>query len=199
VDRNYDFSTESPEHHYERFGDGVRIEKESVEFTGDKNVAYDIIEWIYLHQFELRQFVESQRQARIGGYIDDSSYVGIFWRVQVSGQPRLLIDRARLSKAEPYGEGAFLVHGAHALYWDKLASLGASGLHKQGLPDVVLWSEYDEWPRGRVEYHTEEDRFTVYGDRKLQTSAILEEIMERFSLPPARTLIQIDAHYVSAR
>lgn len=63
-------------------------------------------------------------------------------------------------------------------------------------PEVVRWSEYEEWPRGRVVFHRPTGRFTLYADRTLQTPAVIEDITRRFSLPADLTDVHSDAHYV---
>jgi len=131
---------------------------------------------------------------------EDSSkpQIGIFWHIQTSGAgPTLLVDSVGITDAEPYGD--FLNHGGHYEFWSKLALLSVSELHSRGLPGVVRWSEYEEWPRGRVVLHVPSNRFVVYADRKLQNPRMGQQIMQRFSLPPGRTEFRADGHYVSVR
>jgi hypothetical protein len=101
-----------------------------------------------------------------------------------------------MAETEAYGD--FLNHGAHYDHWINLAALGALELQKQGLPDIFCWSEYEEWPRGRVVFHRPSGRFTLYADRTLQTPATIRNIIRRFSLPADLTDIRSDAHYVVA-
>ena len=129
---------------------------------------------------------------------DETPQIGIFWHVQASdGDTILLVDCVPMAKAETYGE--FLTHGTHYEHWSQLAAMGERALRDQGIPAVVRCTEYEEWPRGRVVFHRPSGRFTLYADRKLQTPAIVEDILRRFSLPADRTDVRSDAHYVSVR
>lgn len=124
--------------------------------------------------------------------------VGIFWRIQTSMiAPMLVIDSVPVEQAEPYGD--FLTHGGHYEFWSAVSRLAISELRKRHLPDVVKWSEYEEWPRGRVVFHVPTDRFILYADRKLQSSGVIERIVLRFLLPLDRMDVRDDPHYVSVR
>lgn len=124
-----------------------------------------------------------------------SASSGLSWPPAVT-QP-LLADCVPMARAETHGD--VLTHGAHYEYWTKPAAMNVRALRDQGVPDVVRWNEYEEWPRGRVVYHQPTGRFTLYADRKLQARAIIADILHRFSLPADRTDVRSDAHYVSVR
>ncbi len=118
--------------------------------------------------------------------------IGIFWRITPNGaSPFLLADSVDLADGETYGN--FLNHGAHSDYWDRLAAMTTED--SAAIPDVARWTEYEDWPRGRVVYHLETERFVLYADTKLLIQHIVDEIMVRFSLPPDRTDIRTDDHY----
>jgi hypothetical protein len=124
--------------------------------------------------------------------------LGIFWRVHVpEAAPMLLVDSVPVTGAESYGD--FRTHGGHYEFWSKLAAMSVSELLQSGFPDVVKWSEYEEWPRGRVVFHVLSNRFVIYADRKLRNPKIVQQIMQRFSLPSDRTDVRGDSHYVSVR
>jgi hypothetical protein len=128
----------------------------------------------------------------------DPAQVGIFWRVQTSGAaPTLLVDCVPVQKGEPYGD--FLCYGGHYEFWTDMAGMTPSQLRQRHLPDVARWSEYEEWPRGRVVLHVPTSRFILYADRKLQGSTTIARIVERFSLPQGGFDVRGDAHYVSVR
>ena len=55
--------------------------------------------------------------------------------------------------------------------------MGSAALKRRGLPAAIAWHEHEHFPRGRVVYMTDTDLFTVYADRKLQTPALLGEIV----------------------
>ncbi|KAA2211359.1 hypothetical protein [Teichococcus oryzae] len=124
--------------------------------------------------------------------------VGIFWGVGGGGRPAtLLADLVPLDQAEPYGD--FLTHGGHYDHWLSLERLGAGVLRQRGLPTAPTWSEYEEWPRGRVVYLVPGQRFTVYADRQLQQAPWLALIAGRFGLSEGSFDLRGDPHYVSLR
>jgi hypothetical protein len=124
--------------------------------------------------------------------------VGIFWRIQTSTTtPVLLVDFVPVESGEPYGD--FLTHGGHYEFWSKTAKLSVPELRKRGIPKAVKWSEYEEWPRGRVVFHVPTKRFILYADRKLQAARTVALVLERFGLPKNRVDVRSDAHYVSVR
>jgi hypothetical protein len=123
--------------------------------------------------------------------------VGIFWQVWNRTYPALITDRVPVDEAEAYGD--FQTHGAHAEYWEKLASMSPRALREEGLPGVILTTEYDQWPRGRVVFNRETGRFTLYADPKLQAPSTIETITAHFHLPTDRVDVRSDAHYVSVR
>jgi hypothetical protein len=124
--------------------------------------------------------------------------IGIFWRVESLATPQtLLVDCVAVVQGEPYGD--HVTYGAHYEFWSALARLSAAELRRRHLPDVVLWSEYEEWPRGRVVLHLPTNRFTIYADRKLRSLRAIQQITERFGLLEGAVDVRGDAHYTSVR
>ena len=124
--------------------------------------------------------------------------IGIFWVITETGQKlQLLADLLRVDQGEPYGE--FLTHGGHYEYWEQLAVLSPGELRRHGRPTAPAWSEYEEWPRGRVVYHVPTERFVVYADRKLQRPPVIDHIIHRFGLVTGSFDLRSDPHYVSVR
>lgn len=64
---------------------------------------------------------------------------------------------------------------------------------------VPLWSEYEEWPRGRVIFNKKYNHFVVYADKKILTETGKQELTSTFSLPGNQTIFKQDGHYVSVR
>jgi hypothetical protein len=44
---------------------------------------------------------------------------------------------------------------------------------RKGFPAQIAWTEYDDWPRGRVVYQKPTQLFVLYADRRLQKPAII--------------------------
>lgn len=124
--------------------------------------------------------------------------IGIFWvLVERGAPPQVLADLVPMDEGERYDE--FLTHGGHYEFWERLAGLGAPELRRRGFPTAVLWSEYEEWPRGRVVFHQPTRRFIVYADRKLWPRPILGLVLTRFGLRTQDIELRDDPHYVSVR
>ena len=118
--------------------------------------------------------------------------VGIFW--QVSGV--LVIDRSTLDEAEPYAD--CLTHAAgHYERWQEWQALGVARLTALGFPERIAWTEYDQWPRGRIVYQTPTRRFMLYADRRLQQPTIIDALKTAFGLNDAKVKVTVrsDLHY----
>jgi hypothetical protein len=71
--------------------------------------------------------------------------------VEARGNAALIALAVPLAQAEPYGD-MLTVDTGHFEYWSRLAHRGVRVLREAGLPTAPVWSEYDEWPGGRVLY-----------------------------------------------
>jgi hypothetical protein len=106
--------------------------------------------------------------------------VGIFWLVK----GRLIIDTTPLSQAVTYGEFR-IYEGDHITFWAKMEKRG----------EVPRDSDYEEHPRGRVNYNTRTKQFTLYLDRCiLRQKSVVKELMTLMRLP-ADTTLSTDGHY----
>ncbi|MCO6415849.1 hypothetical protein JYK14_06625 [Siccirubricoccus sp. KC 17139] len=123
--------------------------------------------------------------------------VGIFWIIRNGSGLAIISDLVELNAAEPYGE--FLTYGGHYDYWAALAALGAAELRRRGVPLAPLWSEYEEWPRGRVVFDVPRKTPVLYADRKLHRAESLSLIQHRFNLPDGAFDLRTDSHYNSIR
>jgi hypothetical protein len=124
--------------------------------------------------------------------------VGIFWAVRgPKRKVHLLEHRCALTNAEPYGQMLTCAHGHYDIWeqWRKDAkSVPAS------IQSLVMLSEYEEWPRGRVVYSTFSERFLLYADAQiLQRPDLLSAIRGAFELPEDGTDVKPDDHYRSSR
>ncbi len=129
---------------------------------------------------------------------DEAGHVGIFWDVPDGTGVRLVIEVTTLAAAEPYGD--FLTHpNGHCECWVAWRAGGPLLLGRLGLPGVIAWHEYEDFPRGRVVFHVPDRRFTVYADRRLHGPATWARILAAFTLPAGRTCLLSDPHYRTGR
>jgi hypothetical protein len=75
--------------------------------------------------------------------------VGPFWVVEEGGKSVIVALTVPLERAETYGDMLTMETG-HLQHWSRLARRGAAALRTAGEPTAPVWSEYEEWPRGRV-------------------------------------------------
>jgi hypothetical protein len=107
-------------------------------------------------------------------------HVGIFYFFG----GKLWLETTPLPEAERYADG--ITHsGSHIDYWDKLARAGA-----------VPQDEYDEHPRGRVNFNKKTDRYLLLADKCiLEKPEMLKQIMTDMKLPATQTDVLSDSHY----
>ncbi len=123
-----------------------------------------------------------------------SGAVGVFWAIQLPGGQALLLSHI-CSEPEPYGFARTCPHGHYELWEQWRCDLTQVAPE---LRSVVMAHEYEDWPRGRVVYSTQDELFTVYADEQIRTrNRTLLEIEERFGLPAAQTTSKSDSHYRS--
>jgi hypothetical protein len=125
----------------------------------------------------------------------DEPCVGLFWRVSGDGGSNtMLIDALPLSLAEAYGD--VLTHpGGHYEVWSTWQRLGQAGLKARGWPLAILYSEYEDHPRGRVVFNVRETTFWILADRRLQRPASIAAIQRAFGLAGQACLVKSDEHY----
>lgn len=121
-----------------------------------------------------------------------NSFVGIFWAIQEQGEAASIVDhRCSLKEAEAYGTMLTCPHG-HYEVWEQWRKAGGRA--------AIAESEYEGWPRGRIVYDTESDRFILYADAQiLRDRTLMAEIHEKFRLPIDRTDAKWDNHYQRTR
>ncbi|MCL2429705.1 MAG: hypothetical protein FWD12_10775 [Alphaproteobacteria bacterium] len=128
----------------------------------------------------------------------DQGMIGLFWVVEDGGRAVLLAHTVPLGQAEPYGD-MLTTESGHYHIWLGLARRGVAGLRKAGLPTAPAWSEYEEWPRGRVIYDHKRRRFIIRADRQLHKPAFVRLIADRFRIAAEDAKIFGDDHYRSLR
>ena len=88
--------------------------------------------------------------------------------VEDRGRVALIACAVPLAEAVPYSD-MLTIETGHSDHWAALARRGGSGLRSGGIPSAPLWSEYDEWPRGRVLFDRTSGRFIIRADRQLHS------------------------------
>jgi hypothetical protein len=124
--------------------------------------------------------------------------VGPFWVVEADGQAAVIAVPIPLARADTYGD-MLTVDTGHLEHWSRLARRGASALREAAIPTAPVWSEYEEWPRGRVLYDATARHFVIRADRQLHHAAFVRLIAELFRIDAATTAIMPDEHYQSVR
>ncbi len=122
-------------------------------------------------------------------------HLGIFWFVLAAGVVELVARGCPLDAAERYDD-CLTFAGGHYETWTawqrREIELPSAAAH-----NVVLSTEYDNWPRGRIIYQVPTSRFVIYADRQLLAGPRLARIRTAFGLPEG-TLAAGDAHYSRA-
>ena len=106
--------------------------------------------------------------------------VGIFWLIGT----RMIFDTTALSAAGKYGD--FVIHdGDHVIAWADMEERG----------EVPQGSAYEEYPRGRVNFNTMTQRFTLYADACILKQQTVVKRLLRLMLLPSDTILSTDEHY----
>jgi hypothetical protein len=116
------------------------------------------------------------RKLRVAG----APEVGIFWVVD----GKILPMGASLSEAESYGDFKNFKRD-HCKEWKTYQRAGI----------VPMDSEYEEYPRGRVNYNTKTRLFTLRADKCiLKDHKLVQKLLADFNLP-TNTTVESDPHY----
>ena len=107
--------------------------------------------------------------------------VGPFWVVEEGGKSTVIALAVPLERAEAYGD-MLTVDTGHLEHWSRLARRGARALRGDGIPTAPVWSEYEEWPRGRVLYDFVARRFIIRADSQLHRPEFVRLIADHFGI-----------------
>jgi hypothetical protein len=124
--------------------------------------------------------------------------VGLFWVVEDHGTAVLIAHAVSMEQAVPYAD-MLTVDEGHFEVWSELAHRGPRLLRAAGIPTTPVWSEYEEWPRGRVLFDRPARCFVIRADRQLYQPALLRLITDHFRIAGANTRLLPDDHYRSIR
>jgi hypothetical protein len=124
--------------------------------------------------------------------------LGLFWVVEDHGKAALIAHAVSKEQAVHYGDMLTLDEG-HFEFWSRLARRGPHLLRAAGIPTAPVWSEYEEWPRGRVLYDCPARCFVIRADRQLHRLPFVRLIADRFRFVTADASVLPDDHYRSVR
>lgn len=114
--------------------------------------------------------------------------LGIFWGIAFGGQTAIAALWQPWTEVPDIGGFRTLDIG-HVDYWQTLQQRDA---RLRGI-------EYEEFPRGRINYRAGDERFLLLADRKLLKRSFIDAICRLASLPKQQTLVMSDPHYRSTR
>ena len=123
---------------------------------------------------------------------------GLFWVVGDHGKAALIAHAVAMEQAVPYGD-MLTVDAGHFEFWSGLARRSPRLLRAAGIPTTAVWSEYEEWPRGRVLYDCAAGGFIIRAHRQLHRPAFVRLIADRFRFVTADASVLPDDHYRSIR
>jgi hypothetical protein len=128
----------------------------------------------------------------------EAGMVGPFWIVEVDGHAAIIAVTVPLDQAVIYGD-MLTVETGHLEHWSHLAGRGTRALREAKLSTAPVWSEYEEWPRGRVLYDSVSRHFIIRADTRLHHPDFIRLIAEHFRIDMAATTVKSDEHYQSVR
>ena len=117
--------------------------------------------------------------------MDIEPRLGIFWGIRIGdGKPTILPISVPETEVPLIG-GFRTLDTGHIDAWPTILST----------TPLLKGKEYDEVPRGRVNWREEDGRYLLIADRKLISKNFLKQIMIVFKLPEKKTLVMSDPHY----
>lgn len=121
--------------------------------------------------------------------------VGFFWLVPSRlGGDQALGDALSLKKAERYGEA--LTHPTgHYEFWQEMQKRGPAWLRARNVSGSILANEYEDWPRGRVTYQVDSQRYNVLAHPSIFRPSRLVLVIEMFNLQRQSVALATDLHY----
>ena len=119
----------------------------------------------------------------------NAARLGLFWALPTPGGDWDIVAVSHPFAEVPEIGGFRTLESGHVDLWARIKQ--AAGV------DVV--GEYEDYPRGRVNWREEDQRFLLLLDPVLSRPTWVARVMAHFALPEATTLILTDPHYRSTR
>ena len=113
--------------------------------------------------------------------------VGLFWFIAKERHPSRFASISRPFSAVSEVAGFKTLEEGHVDVWPTV----------QRLDQTLVDYEYDYFPRGRVNWRKEDDKWLLVLDPKLNRSPFITYIVLAWKIPPTRLIVLTDAHYRS--
>jgi hypothetical protein len=117
----------------------------------------------------------------------DEPRLGLFWFIAQDGNPSRFASLSRPLSEVSEVAGFKTLDEGHVDVWPTL----------QRLDQTLLPFEYEHFPRGRVNWRKEDDRWLLLLDPKLNRAPFIVHIVIAWKIPRNRLLVLTDAHYRS--
>lgn len=115
--------------------------------------------------------------------------IGVFWALPISRHGWDVVAVSQPFDEVPLIGGFRTMEAGHIDLWPRI--------RRDTRPGVM--GEYEDHPRGRVNWREEDERFLLLLDPALRRPGWIARVMARFALPSAGTLVMTDSHYHSTR
>ena len=115
--------------------------------------------------------------------------LGLFWALPLSGDFWDIVAVSCPFAEVPQIGGFRTLEAGHVALWSRI--------RRETGPEVV--GEYEDYPRGRVNWREEDQRFLLLLDPTLRRPSWVARVMACFNLPVANTLVMTDPHYRAKR
>jgi hypothetical protein len=119
--------------------------------------------------------------------LSSESRLGLFWFVATDRKASRFASLSRSFNEVAEIGGFKTLDEGHVDVWLKLKRL-----HQALVP-----YEYEHFPRGRVNWRKEDDKWILLLDPKLNSDPFIAHVTNTWSLPRNRLLVLTDAHYRS--
>jgi hypothetical protein len=113
--------------------------------------------------------------------------LGLFWYIAEDHNPSRFVSLSRPFNRVAEVGGFKTIDQGHIDVWPTI----------QRLDQTLLPYEYEHFPRGRVNWRKEDDRWLLLLDPKLNRSSFITHIVTAWKIPRHRLLVLTDAHYRS--
>jgi len=111
--------------------------------------------------------------------------VGIFWFIEMGKDDDFVYDAVPISQGEKYDDA--IAYGEHYSFWKK-------HLPKTCTEVIFKDNAYDAYPRGRIVFLPNENKFVIYIDKCICTDDLVK-IIEKFQIDNVDIAIEEDEQY----